>query len=807
MCSSGVLAKPISEVLKGKDDLFDPWNQDKWSAWYKNGEIIEPFEIDRSITFSPRDTPWIFSTETFEKIHGKTAAIFPIIGGEPWIIDGNHVTLDARTPAAKAFTIQDWYTKKYRGEEVVIRVHGFKFKQRGPAAAPSVLRNISLMGFWRAVDTAFIKEHPPIHLENITARLNVCGFYTNGARGVIRNCNVIENIMMGIYADQESNGWLIENNTFQNNAFAGVRSWSAITLDSCYNYDIRNNRFLAPTAPPRDYHSAITLYRNQGEKKDIREHSASWNLIETNTFQGYHQAIDVGIRMGRRGSETLTNLALEGRCYVDYNTIRNNTFEDCVIGILMRTGFNAVDSNRFNNVRKPIALVNAFYTLQQNRITNQENDEVAVWAELAQYPDYLKYVANHNEPGRELGANIKAEQKLFHVISPEGRPKFSDPGAATLVVSDKMAGFPKDHAVPAYNHFQITAEKASKLGFSNKPIDIAIGQYASARPRGDFAAIFDQPCSKIGNTDYYSIILYDQNGAEFERCGRSKKRWSKIVAGNFLRDTGARLINSNHEVAAVSSEPDENGCYPVYIFRKGIAEPGAVLMRDNKHPVKALAAGRFKNGPDGYEELAVIREGSSQIMLIKPSDSKWVRSIEAGPTALATITTGEFNGNPDDGDEIAALSESEGPILLFKTGHQGAYATTGHSAQWKLLAAGKFQHRENPTLQLSAVHSESSSDIYFFEAGNKEAFHTTKFHLPGGTPIQLRVGEYEDVNSANTEVNGRFVLGGLYPGKTTNPAVRLAILPETVPSSVPVLLWALPDDGVQGRMNVVPILK
>lgn len=800
-------ARPISEILSEKDALFDPWDQEKWAAWYKDGHIVEPFEIDRPATFAPRDTPWVFSTARFGEIHGKASAIFPIVGTGPWIIDGNNVTLDVRTDAAKAMTIRDWYTNDYKGEQLVDRVHGFKFRQKGTAASPSILRNITLMGFWRAVDTAYTQENPPVHLENITARFNICAFYTNGPRGVIRNCHVTESIMMGIYADQESNGWLIENNTFRDNGMRGVRSWSAITLDSCYNYDIRNNRFLAPTSPPRDYHSAITLYRNQGEKGDIREPSASWNLISENTFQGYHQAIDAGIRMGRRASGTLANLAMEGRCYVDYNTIRGNTFDNCVIGVLLRTGFNAVDANRFDNVKTPIALVNAFRTLQHNRITNQENDEVAIWSDPGQYPDYVKYVSNHNEPGLELGSGIKPQAKFYHVISPEGRPKFRDPGAATLVVADQIAGLPEDGGTPDYNLFPTRPGQAGNLGFTNKPIDIAVGKFAAARPAGDFAVIFDRPGSRVGRQDYYSIILYDQNGAEFERCGRSRKRWSRIAAGNFLRDTGARLVNGNHEVAAVSSEPDENGCYPVYVFRKGIAEPAAVLMDDNRMPVKALAAGRFTNHPDGYAELAVILEGSSRITLIKPSDKSWSRTIEAGDTALSTVATGEFNGNPADGDEIAALSESAGPILLFKTGHPGAYATTGPAAPWKLLSAGGAAQGANGTRQLAAIRADSPGEIHFFEAGSAEALRTTKHHLPGGMPVRFGFGDHEKTDAPEPETNGRFTLGGLHPGKATNPEVRLAILPKTAPASVPVLVWAPLLEGAPERMTVVPILK
>lgn len=49
--------------------------------------------------------------------------------------------------------------------------------------------------------------------------------------------------------------------------------------------------------------------------------------------------------------------------------------------------------------------------------------------------------------------------------------------------------------------------------------------------------------------------------------------------------------------------------------------------------------------------------------------------------------------------------------------------------------------------------------------------------------------------------------GGLYPNKSMNPEIRLAILPRTEPASVPVLVWASPADATPDQMTVVPILK
>ncbi|OAM89897.1 hypothetical protein AW736_11305 [Termitidicoccus mucosus] len=804
LASISVIAKPISDVLHAENQAFDPWNKERWADWYEDGQIVKPFIIDRSVTFAPRTEPWTFSLEKFKAVNGVSSAVFVIQGGRPVVIDGNNVVLDARKPEYRDWSARDWHEKPFKRDEINTRVYGFRFQQSGNSDLPSILRNITLMGFWRAVETRHRQQQLPVIWENITARRNTCAFYTTGGNGIIRNCRVFESISMGIYADQASHNWTIENNTFRDNAVAGTRSWSDITLDACYAYAIRNNDFLPPSGSPKDYFSAITFYRNQGERGDIREYAASWHRIERNRFQGFNVAVDVGVRTGMKPTRVLTNLAQEGRSYASYNFIQDNSFKNCRIGILLRTGFNKIGGNIFENTEVPIALHNVFYSLHQNIIINQPNERVAIWSEVGEFKRYAKYVAFHDG----LGAQIGASQKFYHVISPTGAPSFTDPGKATLVVSDALVDLPAKGGNPAnYNAFSLSPRQAQATGFDNKPVDMAVGKFTESLPAGDFAVIFDRPSSRIVNKNYYSIYLFDQNGREFDRCGRSEKRWSTISAGNFLPDSGEHVQNGNDEIAAVSSEPDENGSYPVYIFRKGIAKPAVVLMKDNKSPVTGLAAGNFHTGGDEYDEIAVLCENAGAIRLVKPTDPSWRSEIQMGNAEAIAIVAGEFDGDTRNGDEIAAIVKGTAPISLFKVGGNNPYAFSGFAEKWERIAVGAFRGGDTGRDQLAAVRSkEDGFIIHFFDPEKTDAFQTMVSPLPGKA-LRIAGGQYVMPDRDGT---GGPQFGGLIPPAIHRPVVsQLAVLPITSRDSIPVLVWmrVQAESKAGNPLQIVPLLK
>lgn len=804
VCFAGIpaIGKSISDVLSTEDQMFDPWNQERWADWYEDGQIVKPFIIDRSVTFAPRAEPWVFSLEKFMAVNGKNSAVFSIRGSDPVVIEGSNVILDVRKPEYRDWSAGDWYEKSFRRDAVNTRVYGFRFQQAGRSDSPSVLRNITLMGFWRAVETRHHRHRLPVIWENITAKGNTCAFYTTGSNGIIRNCLVTGSISMGIYADQASYNWTIENNTFQDNGLSGTRSWSDITLDACYAYTIRDNNFLSPSGTTKDYFSAITLYRNQGERNDIREYAVSWHRIERNRFEGFNVAVDLGVRTGMKPSRILTNLAEEGRSYASYNFIEENVFENCRIGILLRTGFNKIGGNTFKNTEVPIALNNIFYSLHQNIIVDQPGETVAIWSEASEFQPYAKYVAFHDA----LGAQIDASEKLYHVISPTGTPSFTNPGEATLIVSDALVSLPASAENPeAYNAFALSPERATALGFDNKPVDIAVGKFAESRPAGDFAVIFDQPSSQIADEKYYSIYLFDQNGREFDRCGRSEKRWSTIVAGNFLPDSGEHVHNGNYEIAAVSSEPDENGAYPVYIFRKGIATPAAVLMQDNKLPIIGLAAGNFRIQADEYDEIAVLSKGSAAIRLVKPTDPSWTDEIRTGNAEMTAIAGGEFDGEPGNGDEIAVIVKGAAPIALYKGGEDEPYGFAGSAAQWTDIAVGAFRTGDTGKDQLAVTAAEPDGfKVYFFEPEQEAALGAMVPPVPGGI-VRIAGGQYV---APDLETGSSAQLGGLLPPAADRPVVaQLAVLPVTSADSIPVLVWVQSEGGDGEPVQIVPLLR
>ncbi|MCC6679330.1 MAG: right-handed parallel beta-helix repeat-containing protein [Phycisphaeraceae bacterium] len=805
MINSIATAKPISDVLGAQGGQFDPWNQQRWADWYENGEVVEPFEIDCPVTFAQRDTPWQFSTERYEQVQGKTEAVFRVTAADPIMIDGNGLVIDVQKPAYRDWTLQDWYSHSIKPDEMFHHIDGFHFRQVKAGDEPSVLRNITLMGFWRGAETDEDHQNRPVIWDKLTTKRNICGLYTTLRNGVIRQCDISENIHIGIYVNADSTGWVIENSTFRDNNIRGARSWTAVTLDACYQCIIRNNRFLGPSFPPRDYNSAISLYRNQGERDDIREYPASWNLIEDNFFQGYNLAIDSGVRTGKKSTSVLVDLAHEGRCYVAYNTIRRNTFEDCKIGVLLRTNYNTIDSNVFANVQRPVALNNVFFSLHHNVIVNQPDDTVWLWSEPSEYGQFAPHMAYHDE----LSATIGADRKLYHVISPQGAPRYSDPGRAMLVVSPDLVAALSDVDDPDYNTFKISPVQAQMLGFGNKPIAVTVGQFAADHPASDFAVIFDQPCSQVESEVYYSIILYDQNGCEFDRCGRSKTRWGVIAAGNFLPDSGTNPRHGNAEIAAASSQPDSDGCYPIYIFPRGFADPKVVLMKDNTRPVKAMVRGRFKTDGDEYDELAVLLEDDTVVRLLKPTDPTWSEQIESDATKLLAMTSGEFDGNSDNGDEIAALTQQAGPALLLKSGHRGAFATVGPTGSWHQIASGRFGRSTASRDDLAMIARQPQGvTIQMFGVDQPAAYVTLPSDVAGEMPIALTAGAYRWSKASASHI-GCALMPDSPPEALRDGCDALALLPQTSSTSIPVLVWLTEKSNLTNSIQkqVVPLLK
>lgn len=703
----------ISSVLNDGGGDFDPWNQTRWAAWYSGGKVVAPFEINCSVKFADKAAPWEVDLSS---LSGSLPRLFIISVNTSIDIDGNGLVIDARKEHTKSWSLYYYYTHNVSTSSDFGTWRGFLFRQNTASSAGdngSALRNITLRGFLNAVE--FDHTHKrKVTITGCTLKNNVWALFPRGANVTVRENTIIENHLGGLYCEYNSSDWLFTANTFKDNNTRGAVAYGDIVLDACRRHTISGNQFLAASYTPRDYHTAISLYRNQGEDGDIREPASMEHIIENNLFQNYNVAIDFSVREGLLGTN---DKSFEARCYSNNNTVRGCSFENCLIGLNIRGAFNTVEGNSFTNVQLPVVLFCVFYKSLGNTIINQSGTDVYLWSVASDYAAYSAYVPY----GNGAGAAIEADEKLFFIIS-DGTANIRGTQSAKVVISDSLivpdaTDFNGDFLTDisdlnylasywlgnCFDDFDCLRADLSKSGgvnlddfryfapswsllntleyaYSNggKPADIAAGDFAAHLAGDEIAVIWDQAVSNIEGTDYYTIIIYDALGIEIDRCGRSDKRWSKIAAGNFLPDTGYIPVNSNAEAAVVSSQPDENGMYPVYIFRKGWKEPAVVLLADNPYPICDITAGNFLTSGDEYDEIAVIfEEGCADIKFVKPSDTSW-SSVNPSGKALSCITSGNFDWATTV-HEVAAVTRPDPSTKLvaawdFEQSGQGVLA-------------------------------------------------------------------------------------------------------------------------------------
>ena len=592
-----------------------------------------------------------------------------------------------------------------------------------------------------------------VNIDDVVLERNIWGLFPRGANVSVRNCDIRENVLGGLYGEYNSHNWSFRNNTFRDNNTSGHVSYGDIVLDACYDYEIIDNNFLEPICSSSsipDYHTAISLYRNRGEAGDIREHASHSHIIENNNFSGYNVAIDFSVRMGRPSSLDLSN---EGRCYTSNNLVKNCNFADCKIGILVRNNYTSIEQNIFSNVEKEIVLHNVFYSMHHNTI-NQPSSTVWLWSiesDYSNYSDYLPY-------GNGMGRQITKDEKFYHVISPEGTPSFANQGTATLLVSttvlvpeacdlncdnivnlkdlskfaDSWLTYGEDLPYTFqstnidstgnvdFKDFNICSQRyllgndmLDTYSSGGKPIGVAVGNMAVYTPGDEIAVIWNRAVSKVDDNEYFTIIIYDQNGVELDRCGRSEIRWDKIAVGNFLPDTGYIKENATYEIAAVHTLPDPNGKYPVYVFRKGFMEPAIIMLEDNENPFVDITAGDFKTTLDEYDEIAYKFDGTTVINIVKPSVLTWATTITGVQANVIDIISGDFDGTVSNGDEIAAITDAIGPVLLYRRGTYSNYATAADTGQnWNMIVGGDFDGDSRPRDEIAVVSDTPVNGTY-----------------------------------------------------------------------------------------------
>ncbi|MDR2674477.1 MAG: right-handed parallel beta-helix repeat-containing protein, partial [Opitutaceae bacterium] len=666
---------------------------------------------------------------------GKQRFLFEILGNANYIIDGRGTMIDATTPLMRGTVAKYYENAGYTsdGGAPVLReaeynppkvaLHAY---QRGTTSGEGTfIRNLTLLGFNRAFETHH-GHRRRITMENCVLGRSSIGVFPRGRNGTVRNCVIRESLNCGVYGEYNSGGWLFENCVFSDNSVnAHAHSYGDIVLDACYEYTIRNNTFTRPSVPERrvpKHRTAISIFRNSGEGGDIRGHAAHHIDIRNNRFEAYHLAVDIG---ARSGVVDVKDRSLEGRCYTHDITVRENTFDECRIGIKINTDQNHIADNVFAKCDRDIVVHCVFYkVLNEHIIQNTAGADVWLWTHASDtrgFGDYCSYQSNTNTCAY---SKISDRDRIFHLVTrgnvtlhPPSRGSFK----AAVMRGETLAGGPTFR--------QMEASGAT-------PVDVAVADYVAHLPGDEIAVIWDRPVSNVEGKDFYTIIIYDQRGVELDRCGRSPVRWKAIAGGNMIPGKGWIHVNAEAEIAAVAGGPDAAGKYPVFIFRRGfgldiknLKDAGVWrLATENTRPWHDVATGDFiPGGP--YLEVAVIpapaAAGEAQkIYYFDPGRPDWAGGTDALPAPLNAITAGNFDPAAP-GDEVAgigAAGENATPIFLFRPGSHGAYRTVpGSEGRWAAVAGGEFDGNAANGDELAAAaagrEGEDGFPLKYFRAG------------------------------------------------------------------------------------------
>ena len=554
----------VKSILEETEGDFDPWNSERWKNWYNgNGEIVKPFFLNTDIKFDTAVKVWkpVLSPE-FDKYILPFNNLFNI--ETPGIkIDGNGITIDVMSDVQK-LSLEQLYTMGRDPWLTGSQLQAFHCNKREKTGADTtVLKNITVKGFRRGIkiDLAIPKNHPMI-LSNCRFIRNGIGIYTNGNSMMVNNCEILESGNGGIYSGSKSsdNKWI--NNRFRDNTLSQHQySYADFIGDTYYNTLIEGNQFLPSLVDVNQRLHGISTFRNQGEHENLREQMPHNNIIRNNHFEGYSIAVTMGSRMGRNVGYDITG---EGRDYAFYNLIDSNYFENTAVAVKINTEGNTIRDNQFVNVDNEIVLQCVFFRLKNTTIENQESDTVKLWYVLDdyyEYKDWFKYQDN-------LNGSIEKHEKRIEVYSLDGSPVFPSGLDSLLVINpvDKGPEFMlEDH----------------RYGL---PMATDTGEFSLDLPGQEIVAIWNDPISRVGSMDYYTIMIFDEYGTEINRSGRSEFKWGQLAVGYFLSTSGEM------EIAVVPAEPVQ-GKYPVYIFTRGFREPKKILYPENTDPSITISSG------------------------------------------------------------------------------------------------------------------------------------------------------------------------------------------------------------------------
>ncbi|MNK00081.1 hypothetical protein D3C87_178620 [compost metagenome] len=536
--------------------VFAPWDQVAWAGCYDaDGRIINPFPIYTDVVFETRTTPWkpvlspSFSASALIDVRGLGITV-----------DGNSIEIDA-TSASLSQSLANMYTAGRPPWDAVREVSGINFTQQIQSGfAATTIKNLTIKGFHRGVrlgnpGTGTIGHE--VVVQNCSLLRNVIGLYNNGNNATIKKNQIVENGFCGIYSGYRSHSNSFTQNIFRDNVlFQGQASYGDFVGDTYYNTNIVNNTFAKSLISNSSLSQiGISIFRNEGEDNVLRADIPHNNIIQNNSFDTYNIAIHVASRMGRKPNYDVTG---EGRDYAFYNLIKQNQFKDCSVGIKINSEGNTIDGNIFTNTSYPIVLHAIFFKLKNTTINNQPNETAHIWYVKSDYSTVPNqaYLFNHHD---NINGSIAKAEKRVEVFSTIGTPSFATPSGIDNNLF-KLNPTPPTDILWNYRLGNPTVRK--------------YGQFQLNLPGNEIAAIWNDKITRVNNVDYYSILIFDQNGIEINRSGLSTVGWSQLAVGYFTRTSGEMEI-------AVVPKTAIDGKYPVYIFRRGYKEPQQILYPDN----------------------------------------------------------------------------------------------------------------------------------------------------------------------------------------------------------------------------------
>ena len=551
----------IKDILQdGKGD-FDPWNTDRWAAWYNDkGELIRQFDVDTSVKFKSRKEPWLVKIS--KQFTNKS--LFTI-AKQGIVMDGNGLVMDVRT-TNQSLPLDELYALRKEPWKEGNELRGIFYNL--PEAAgiqPTQIKRFTFMGWKRGVkiNGSGDQEQHRLIVENCVFTRNRVGFYTNGYNTLMKNCRLYENGYGAIYSGSKSRRNQFIGNFFRDNTLSQHQhSYGDFIGDTFFDSEISNNEFAKSHIKSEQRRIGISMFRNMGESNNLREQMPHNNIIRGNQFDGYSVAIHIGSRMGR---DTRNDITDEGRDYAFYNLISDNTIANSTIGIKINTEGNTVSRNRFIHVKEEIVLHCVFFSLENTTINHQKNAFVKLWYVLDDYAPYADWFKFQDD----LNGSINRDEKLISVNSLTEGPNFS------AIISENFK----------LNQEQPDPENLLTDFRLGAPIATEEGEFSLDLPGNEFVAIYNRPISRIGEKDYYSILFFDKKGTEINRCGRSAVKWKEIAVGYFTKNNGEM------EVAAIPAEAID-GKYPVYIFDRGFKIPKEVRFRDNENSGITLLTGK-----------------------------------------------------------------------------------------------------------------------------------------------------------------------------------------------------------------------